>query len=72
MFNISVGDNEVLGEERSGDIRAAIGLAHLLINQRFKQFSGLIKDCEEEKTPRGVYSAGDESPQLTTVHQPLI
>jgi len=47
-----VGDNEVLDEERSGEIRAAIGLAHLLINQRFKQFSGLIKDCEEEKTPK--------------------
>lgn len=37
----------------TGHIRSAIGLAHLLMNQRFKQFSGLIKDCESEKTPKG-------------------
>lgn len=37
----------------TGQIRSAIGLAHLLINQRFKQFSSLINDCESGKTPKG-------------------
>lgn len=36
-----------------GHIRSAIGLAHLLVNQRFKQFSGLIKNCEDNVTPKG-------------------
>lgn len=36
----------------SGQVRSAIGLAHLLVNQRFKQFSGLIKDCDDGKTPK--------------------
>ena len=29
-----------------GQIRSTIGKTHLLIDQRFKQFSGLIADCE--------------------------
>lgn len=37
-----------------GHIRSAIGLAHLLVNQRFKQFSGLIKNCEDQVTPKGI------------------
>lgn len=36
-----------------GHIRSAIGLARLLVNQRFKQFSGLIKNCEDKVTPKG-------------------
>ena len=29
-----------------GQIRTTIGQAKLLMNQRFKQFSGLVDDCE--------------------------
>jgi len=32
-------------EEGFGQIRSTIGKTHLLIDQRFKQFSGLISDC---------------------------
>jgi len=41
----------IINEDVSGEIRSAIGLAHLLVNQRFKQFSGLIKNCEEGLSP---------------------
>jgi len=44
-------DQQIANEEVIGDIRSAIGLARLLVNQRFKQFSGLIKDCEEGSKP---------------------
>ncbi|XP_041472475.1 uncharacterized protein LOC121421744 [Lytechinus variegatus] len=35
-----------LSEEVCGEVRSAIGKAKLLIDQRFKQFLGLIKNCE--------------------------
>lgn len=38
-------DNK-LSEEVLGEIRSSIGKAKLLIGQRFKQFLGLVKDCE--------------------------
>lgn len=49
----------------SGQIRSAIGLAHLLVNQRFKQFSGLIKNCEEKTTPKG-------ETQFSMFHVPVV
>jgi len=33
-------------EEAIGQIRTTIGQANLLMNQRFKQFTGLIDDCQ--------------------------
>jgi len=40
-------DNETdITEEGFGQIRSTIGKTNLLINQRFKQFSGLIDDCQ--------------------------
>ncbi|XP_067124391.1 disks large-associated protein 5-like [Centruroides vittatus] len=41
--------NTEISEEISGQIRTSIGQTHLLINQRFKQFSSLIDDCEFRK-----------------------
>ncbi|XP_033123610.1 disks large-associated protein 5-like [Anneissia japonica] len=38
--------DSLLGEEVMGDIRTSIGKAQLLIAQRFKQFNGLIDNCE--------------------------
>nr|XP_034312525.1 disks large-associated protein 5 isoform X2 [Crassostrea gigas] len=35
-----------LTEEVQGQIRTVIGQAQLIISQRFKQFSGLVDDCE--------------------------
>ncbi|XP_033645377.1 disks large-associated protein 5-like isoform X1 [Asterias rubens] len=37
---------ETLTEEVLGEIRSTIGKAQLLIDQRFKQFSGLVDNCE--------------------------
>ncbi|XP_022089719.1 disks large-associated protein 5-like [Acanthaster planci] len=43
-----------LSDDVSGEIRCTIGKAQLLIDQRFKQFSGLVDNCEfglgEKKT----------------------
>ncbi|XP_072176064.1 uncharacterized protein [Diadema setosum] len=38
--------SEDLSDEVCGEIRSASGKAKLLIDQRFKQFRGLINDCE--------------------------
>ncbi|KAH9504620.1 hypothetical protein Btru_062454 [Bulinus truncatus] len=45
-----------IGEDVQGQIRSTVGKAQLLMDQRFKQFSGLINDCEfnigeKETTP---------------------
>ncbi|XP_054164467.1 disks large-associated protein 5-like [Oppia nitens] len=43
-------DNEPdITEEAVGHIRSTIGKTNLFINQRFKQFSGLIDDCEMKR-----------------------
>jgi len=39
-------------EEAIGQIRTTIGQANLLMNQRFKQFSGLIDDCQYKRGER--------------------
>ncbi|KAJ8306130.1 hypothetical protein KUTeg_016675, partial [Tegillarca granosa] len=41
-----VNDTSDLTEEARGQIRTCIGQAQLLISQRFKQFSGLVDNCE--------------------------
>ncbi|XP_041358209.1 microtubule-associated protein futsch-like [Gigantopelta aegis] len=38
--------NSGITEESEGQIRTVIGQAQLLIDQRFKQFRGLVDDCE--------------------------
>lgn len=38
----------------SGQIRTTIGQAELLIAQRFKQFSGLVDDCEFKTSEKEV------------------
>jgi len=44
---LHVMDNESnIPEEAIGQIRSTIGKTNLFINQRFKQFNGLIDDCE--------------------------
>ena len=43
MSLISYNDIDISDQ---GDVRTAIGKAQLLIAQRFKQFSGLIDNCE--------------------------
>ncbi|KAK0069399.1 disks large-associated protein 5 [Biomphalaria pfeifferi] len=45
-----------VGEDAQGQIRSTVGKSQLLIDQRFKQFTGLINDCEftlgeKETTP---------------------
>ncbi|XP_069669260.1 disks large-associated protein 5-like [Periplaneta americana] len=37
-----------LSEESMGKILSAVGLCELLINEKFRQFSGLIDKCEED------------------------
>lgn len=44
--------NTEITEEISGQIRTTLGQTHLLINQRFKQFSGLIDDCEFKRSDK--------------------
>ncbi|XP_060081775.1 disks large-associated protein 5-like [Ylistrum balloti] len=39
-------DNPGLSEEVEGQIRTCIGQAQLLMSQRFKQFTGLVDNCE--------------------------
>ncbi|XP_022798133.1 uncharacterized protein LOC111336320 isoform X2 [Stylophora pistillata] len=51
-------DEENLSEEVTGQIRTVIGQAQLLIDQRFRQFSGLI-DLSEDKTAEKQATASD-------------
>jgi len=39
-------------EEAFGQIRSTIGKTQLFINQRFKQFIGLVDDCEHKRGPK--------------------
>lgn len=41
-----INDSTELSEEIHGQIRTTVGQAKLLMDQRFKQFSGLIDNCE--------------------------
>jgi len=46
-------DNESgITEDAFGQIRSTIGKTHLFINQRFKQFNGLIDDCHLKRGPK--------------------
>ncbi|CAD5115768.1 DgyrCDS4713 [Dimorphilus gyrociliatus] len=45
MWKKYLNENTV-NEEVAGDIRTTVGQAELLMNQRFKQFNGLIDACE--------------------------
>jgi len=46
-------DNESgITEDAYGQIRSTIGKTHLFINQRFKQFTGLIDDCQLKRGPK--------------------
>ncbi|XP_030829847.1 disks large-associated protein 5 [Strongylocentrotus purpuratus] len=45
IWETIMSDNK-LSEEVLGEIRSSIGKAKLLIDQRFKQFLGLVKNCE--------------------------
>lgn len=52
LETISETTNETSEEEvEQGPIRSAIGQAKLLISQRFKQFSNLIDNCENNTGP---------------------
>ncbi|KAF2355475.1 SAPAP family [Trinorchestia longiramus] len=42
-------ETHVLSEDILGDINVAIGQAELLKKERFKQFCGLIDDCEQKR-----------------------
>lgn len=41
-----IANSSEIPEDAQGDIRTAIGLTELLMDQRFTQFSGLVDDCE--------------------------
>ena len=43
-------DGALVPDDVQGDVRAACGLAHLLIKERFDQFSDLIQQCENAQT----------------------
>lgn len=51
-------EEENLHDEVTGQIRTTIGQAHLLIDQRFRQFSGLI-DLSEDKNAEKQATASD-------------
>jgi hypothetical protein len=41
--------NKIVPDDYEGDVRLACGLARLLIDERFNQFSGLINQCEQQQ-----------------------
>lgn len=43
-------EGALVPDDVQGDVRAACGLAHLLIKERFDQFSDLIQQCENAQT----------------------
>lgn len=43
-------EGALVPDDIQGDVRAACGLAHLLIKERFDQFSDLIQQCENAQT----------------------
>lgn len=45
-WNLKLSGEEEIPEAAQGQIRSAVGQAQLLVNKRFKQFSGLVDDCE--------------------------
>ncbi|ESP05222.1 hypothetical protein LOTGIDRAFT_102843, partial [Lottia gigantea] len=45
-WNTYLQQNKNLTEEVEGSIRTVVGQSQLLMDQRFKQFTGLIDNCE--------------------------
>jgi hypothetical protein len=47
-------NEEPIPDAARGHIRAAVGKARLLISQRFRQFSGLVTNCEKQEGDKKV------------------